>query len=159
MFFSLLSEIFTRKKFCGFTIFLPNHEIWFPRISRFFANREISFREFLKFFDQTRNLFPRNSNFENLEILMNRIPTECDNSLMKVKKSNKLRLNSLLLSWNRFMRTGLLISKINHIWGEQVISSGWSAAGIPNALKNGETCLKPLDPFADIDPLVSEPSV
>ena len=43
--------------------------------------------------------------------------------------------------------------------GEQVISSGWSAAGITNALKNGETCLEPLDPFADIDPLVSEPSV
>ena len=43
--------------------------------------------------------------------------------------------------------------------GEQVISSGWSAAGITNALKNGETCLEPLDPFADIEPLVSEPSV
>ena len=43
--------------------------------------------------------------------------------------------------------------------GGQVISSGWSAAGITNALKNGETCLEPLDPFADIDPLVSEPSV
>ena len=42
---------------------------------------------------------------------------------------------------------------------EQVISSGWNAAGITNALKNGETCLEPLDPFADIDPLVSEPSV
>ena len=43
--------------------------------------------------------------------------------------------------------------------GEQVISSGWSAAGITNALKNGETCLEPLDPFSDIVPLVSEPSV
>ena len=43
--------------------------------------------------------------------------------------------------------------------GEQVISSGWRAAGVTNALKNGETCLEPLDPFADIDPLVSEPSV
>ena len=42
---------------------------------------------------------------------------------------------------------------------EQVISRGWSAAGITNALKNGETCLESLDPFADIDPLVSEPSV
>ena len=42
---------------------------------------------------------------------------------------------------------------------EQVISSGLSAAGITNALKNGETCLEPLDPLADIDPLVSEPSV
>ena len=42
---------------------------------------------------------------------------------------------------------------------EQAISSGWSAAGITNALKNGETCLEPLDPFASIDPLVSEPSV
>ena len=40
--------------------------------------------------------------------------------------------------------------------GEQVISSGWSAVGITKALKNGETCL---DPFADIDPLVSEPSI
>ena len=43
--------------------------------------------------------------------------------------------------------------------GEQVISSGWSAAGITNALKNGETCLEPLDLFADIDPPVSESSV
>ena len=43
--------------------------------------------------------------------------------------------------------------------GEQVISSGWSAVGMTNALKNGETCLEPLDPFADIDPLVSEPSI
>ena len=42
---------------------------------------------------------------------------------------------------------------------EQVISSGWSTAGITNALKNGETCLEPLDPFTDIDPLLSEPSV
>ena len=32
--------------------------------------------------------------------------------------------------------------------GEQVISSGWSTAGIINALKNGETGLEPLDPFA-----------
>ena len=43
--------------------------------------------------------------------------------------------------------------------GEQVISSGWSAAGVTNALKNGETCVEPLNPFANIDPLVSEPSV
>ena len=43
--------------------------------------------------------------------------------------------------------------------GKQVISSGWSAARITNALKNGETCLEPLDLFADINPLVSEPSV
>ena len=43
--------------------------------------------------------------------------------------------------------------------GEQVISSGWSAAEITNKLKNGDTCLEPLDPFANIDPLVSEPSV
>ena len=42
---------------------------------------------------------------------------------------------------------------------EQVISTGWSAAGITNAQKNGETCLEPLDSFADIDPLVRKPSV
>ena len=60
------------------------------------------------------------------------------------------------------MRNGLLISKIEMTTpeGEQVISSGWSVAGITNAqIKNGETCLEPLDPFADIDPLVSESSV
>ena len=43
--------------------------------------------------------------------------------------------------------------------GEQVISSRCSAAGITNALKNGETCLELLNPFADIDPLLSETSV
>ena len=42
--------------------------------------------------------------------------------------------------------------------GEQVISSGWGAAGMKNALKNGETCLEPLNPFADIGPLASKPS-
>ena len=47
----------------------------------------------------------------------------------------------------------------DHTRRETSISSGWSAAEITNALKNGETCLEPLDPFADIDPLVSEPSV
>ena len=55
-----------------------------------------------------------------------------------------------------------LVDFYNHMTtpeGEQVISSGWSAAGITNALKNGETCFEPLDPFADIDPLVSQPSV
>ena len=60
------------------------------------------------------------------------------------------------------MRNGLLISKMKMTTpeGEQVISSGWSVAGITNAqMKNGETCLEPLVPFADIDPLVSKSSV
>ena len=55
-----------------------------------------------------------------------------------------------------------LVDFYNHMttpdW-EQVISSDWSAAGITNALKNWKTCLEPLDPFADIDPLVSKSSV
>ena len=67
---------------------------------------------FLNFFDQPRNLFPPDSNFENLEILMNGVPIKYDNSLMKVKKSNKSRLNSLLQLWSLFMRNGLSISKI-----------------------------------------------
>ena len=96
------------ENFAVSRFFLPNREIWFPRISRFFANREISFREFLKFFGQ-----PRDSSFENLEILMNGIPIKYDHNLMEVKKSNKSRLNSFLLPWNRFMQNGLLISKIN----------------------------------------------
>ena len=45
------------------------HFAVYPRVSRFFANRKISFREFLKIFSQQRN-----SNSENLEILMNGIP-------------------------------------------------------------------------------------
>ena len=55
-----------------------------------------------------------------------------------------------------------LVDFYNHMTtpeGKQVISSGWSAAGITYALKNGETCLGPLNLFADIDPLVKEPSV
>ena len=92
---------------------------------------------------------------------MNGIPIKYDNSLMKVKKSNKSWLNSFVLPWNRFMRNSLSISKIiwPHLKGDKLISGDWSAAGITNALKNGKTCLVPLDPFADIDSLVSEPSV
>ena len=55
-----------------------------------------------------------------------------------------------------------LVDFYNHMTtleGEQVISNGWSDEGITNALKNEETCLEPLESFADIDPLVSEPSV
>ena len=43
--------------------------------------------------------------------------------------------------------------------GKKVIESGWIASGITNALQKGESGLTPLDPFADIDPLVSQPSV
>ena len=126
---SLLSEILAGRKFRGFAIFL--------------LNRKISFREFLKFFDQLQNLLLRNSDFENLEIsiqcfcnindntacFQSRIWRECWNSWIKglafigdyrkamtrkyrgenektskkedkkakVKKSNKSRLNLLLL--------------------------------------------------------------
>ena len=41
---------------------------------------------------------------------------------MKVNKSKKLRLNSLLLPWNWFMQNGLLISKITwpHLEGSKL---------------------------------------
>ena len=39
-------------------------------------------------------------------------PIKYNSSLMKVNKSKKLRLNSLLLPWNWFMQNDLLISKI-----------------------------------------------
>ena len=48
---------------------------------------------------------------------------------------------------------------ITTLEAKKVISSEWSAAGISNALKNGETCLEQLASFADIDPQVSEPFV
>ena len=69
----------------------------------------------------------------------------------------KLTLTTLKLIYMKW-----LVKFYNHITtpeGEQVISSGWCAGGITNALKNSDTCLEPLDPFADIDPIVSEPSV
>ena len=55
-----------------------------------------------------------------------------------------------------------LVDFSNHMTtleGEQVISRDWSTAGMTNALKNGETCLEPLNLFADIYPLVRGPSV
>ena len=69
----------------------------------------------------------------------------------------KLTLTTLKLIYMKW-----LVKFYNHITtpeGEQVISSGWCAGGITNALKNSDTCLEPLDAFADIDPIVSEPSV
>ena len=55
-----------------------------------------------------------------------------------------------------------LVDSYNHMTtpeGKHFISSGWSPAVITNALKNGETCLEPLDLFPDIGPLVSELTV
>ena len=91
---------------------------------------------------------------------MNGIPIKYNSGLMKVEKSNKLRLNSLTIL--KLIHAKWLADFYNHITtpeGKQVISSGWSTAGIINALKNEETCLEPLDAFADIDPLVSKPCV
>ena len=68
----------------------------------------------------------------------------------------------LTLTTSKPIHVKWLVDFYNHMTtpeGGQVISSGWSAGGITNALKNGETCLEPLDPFAGIDPLVSKPSV
>ena len=68
----------------------------------------------------------------------------------------------LTLTTSKPIHAKWLVDFYNHMttpdW-EQVISSDWSVAGITNALKNRKTCLEPLDQFADIDPLVSKPSV
>ena len=69
----------------------------------------------------------------------------------------KLTLNTL-----KQIHAKWLVDFYNHMIRpeeEKVISSDQSTAGITNALKSGETCLELLDLFADIDPLVGEPSV
>ena len=86
---TLLSKIFAGRKFRGFAIFCQIAKFNSREYQYFFANHEISFREFLKVFG-----LPRNSNFENPKILINGIPIKYDNSLMKVKKSSKSRLKS-----------------------------------------------------------------
>ena len=40
--------------------------------------------------------------------------------------------------------------------GKNIIMSGWKSAGIPQAIRTGSANLESLDPFSDIDPLISE---
>ena len=40
--------------------------------------------------------------------------------------------------------------------GKDIIISGWKSAGIPQAICTGSANLESLDPFSDIDPLISE---
>ena len=89
-------------------------------VSRYFCQiAKFNSREYQDFLSNVK-FHSENGNFENLKILMNGIPIKYDNSLMKVKKSNTSRLNSLLLPWNRFMWNGLLISphreQVNFRW-------------------------------------------
>ena len=98
---------FRGKKISRFRDFFAKFRNLIPANIKTFCHRKTSYRKFLKFFGQRRN-----SNFENLEILMNGMSIKYGNSLMKGKKSNRSRLNSLLLPWNQFMRNGLLISII-----------------------------------------------
>ena len=34
-----------------------------------------------------------------------------------------------------------------------IIANGWKAAGITDAIKNGSSCLDPLDPFSTTEPM------
>jgi len=43
--------------------------------------------------------------------------------------------------------------------GKPVIKNGWKASGITNAIEMGLSKLPSIDPFSDIDPLISEPSL
>ena len=107
-----MSEIFAGRKFCSFTIFWQIAKFNSCEYQDFLQTVKFHSTDFLKFFGQLRKLFSQNSNFANLKILMNGIPIKYNNSLMKVKKLKKLRLNSLLLLRNQFMQNGSLISKI-----------------------------------------------
>ena len=40
--------------------------------------------------------------------------------------------------------------------GKDIIMSGWKSAGIPQAIRTGSMNLESLDPFSNIDPLISE---
>ena len=73
-----------------------------------------------------------------------------DKKAVKDKEVKQIEVK-LALSTLKPIHAKWLVDFYNHmitLEEEQVISSGWSASGIINSLKNGETCLKPLDPFA-----------
>ena len=73
-----------------------------------------------------------------------------DKKAVKDKEVKQMEVK-LALSTLKPIHAKWLVDFYNHmitLEEEQVISSGWSASGIINSLKNGETCLKPLDPFA-----------
>ena len=40
--------------------------------------------------------------------------------------------------------------------GKDIIMIGWKSAGIPQAIRTDSSNLESLDPFSDIDPLISE---
>ena len=42
--------------------------------------------------------------------------------------------------------------------GKEIIDSGWKATGASDAVKLGSSKLPPIDPFHDIDPMLSDES-
>ena len=62
---------------------------------------------------------------------------------------------------NRFILAGWILEFYNFMIeerGKEIISNGWKAAGITEALELGATGIQPLDPSSDIDPLLSNSS-
>ena len=49
-----------------------------------------------------------------------------------------------------------LYNQITAKEGKDIIMSGWKSAGILQAIRTGSANLEILDPFSDIDPLISE---
>ena len=101
--------------------------------------------------------------YEILDLTVNGYPKRFMKVRQQLVESKEVKIEvKLTLTTLKPIHTKWLVDFYNHMTtpkGEKVVSSGWSTAGITNALKNGETCLESLDLFADIDPLVSEQSV
>lgn len=56
------------------------------------------------------------------------------------------------------VHTGWIVEFYNHVStprGKEIIGSGWKNAGIFDALELGSTKLPSIDPFQDIDPMLS----
>ena len=59
------------------------------------------------------------------------------------------------------IHTGWLVEFYNNMTtskGKEIIISGWKAAGVSDAAKPSSSKLPPLDPFHDIDPVLSDES-
>ena len=101
-----------------------------PKNIKIFCQAQYLILRISKIFWPTAKFFLKIVNLKTSKFLwMVYLPIKYHNSLMKVKKLNKSRLNSLFLPWNQ---NGLLISKITwpHPKGNKLISGDWGAAGI-----------------------------
>ena len=85
---------------------------------------------------------------------MEQITEQLDNGKQIEEVDVKLQLTRL-----KPLHAEWLVELFNHMTtsqGKEIIMSGWKASGIIEAIKKGSARLPSLDPFNDLDPLLTE---